>query len=320
MIAAFSTNTGNGLSSSYASSRLASMPQLWNADDKLITMTTKGLGLHYAAPSWKGSIPSFTMLQSSLGSVPEWEWDLSAVAVTELEHLPSMMIATAETIPVPVDDVFSTSDLVIGTILAFALAFLASFLQNQTPSSSNILLWPGRRNADDVVVDVIRSGTYQDPLQQDDDKEFNDENENDKQVVFSADNWKEMSRPENYVLYNTRVKDRLVPGNTLVDPSSFLLPNNIDNTDNSSSSKNEIEPFSTNNNNASNSEKNRKTKRENKLVLIALLILFVPIFSIEFFFALSRQFICGDYLSTNVNVDTISSSASPWANDFCAPH
>ena len=36
-----------------------------------------------------------------------------------------------------------------------------------------------------------------------------------------------------------------------------------------------------------------KNKTENKAVLIALLILFVPLFSIEFFFALSRQFICG---------------------------
>lgn len=34
-------------------------------------------------------------------------------------------------------------------------------------------------------------------------------------------------------------------------------------------------------------------KSENALVLFALLALFVPIFSVEFFFALSRQVICG---------------------------
>ena len=32
--------------------------------------------------------------------------------------------------------------------------------------------------------------------------------------------------------------------------------------------------------------------KENRLVLVALLVLFVPIFSIEFFFALSIHFIC----------------------------
>ena len=35
-----------------------------------------------------------------------------------------------------------------------------------------------------------------------------------------------------------------------------------------------------------------RRKKENKLILVALLILFVPIFSIELFFALSRQFVC----------------------------
>jgi len=34
-------------------------------------------------------------------------------------------------------------------------------------------------------------------------------------------------------------------------------------------------------------------KKENRKVLIALLILFTPLFSAEFFFALSRQFLCG---------------------------
>ena len=36
----------------------------------------------------------------------------------------------------------------------------------------------------------------------------------------------------------------------------------------------------------------RREKKENKSILLALLVLFVPIFSIEFFFALSRQFVC----------------------------
>ena len=79
--------------------------------------------------------------------------------------------------------------------------------------------------------------------------------DNDANKVFDADNWKEMSRVENYVLYNTKIRQRASKS----DNSPSIRP--IDN-------------------------------KENRLVLVALLVLFVPIFSIEFFFALSRQFIC----------------------------
>ena len=78
--------------------------------------------------------------------------------------------------------------------------------------------------------------------------------DDDTSKVFDADNWKEMSREENYVLYNTKIRRR----RTKSDNSTSIRP--IDN-------------------------------KENRLVLVALLVLFVPIFSIEFFFALSRQFI-----------------------------
>jgi hypothetical protein len=78
---------------------------------------------------------------------------------------------------------------------------------------------------------------------------------NDANKVFDADNWKEMCKKENYVLYNTKIRQRASKS----DNSPSIRP--IDN-------------------------------KENRLVLVALLVLFVPIFSIEFFFALSRQFIC----------------------------
>ncbi len=71
---------------------------------------------------------------------------------------------------------------------------------------------------------------------------------------FNADDWKEISREENYILYRTKIRQR-----SDVDTNTPNLK--IDN-------------------------------EENKLVLVALLALFVPIFSVEFFFALSRQFMC----------------------------
>ena len=70
-----------------------------------------------------------------------------------------------------------------------------------------------------------------------------------------------MSREENYILYNTKIRQKSNP-----DYSKKESRMQNDNDD--------------------------MKKKENKLILVALLILFVPIFSVEFFFALSRQFIC----------------------------
>jgi hypothetical protein len=68
------------------------------------------------------------------------------------------------------------------------------------------------------------------------------------------DSWKEISRPDNYVFYNRRARG----GNEIQDaPSAPSL---------------QIEKI---------------------WVLLALLALFVPIFSVELFFAVSRQLICG---------------------------
>ena len=137
------------------------------------------------------------------------------------------------------DGVLSTQDILIGTVLAFVLAFGYSFLNGQS-SSSSFVSWPSQsKNAksdDDVS---LQSNDVED--------EYDDK-------IFNADNWKEMSREENYVLYNTKIRQQ-----------------------------------------KSSTEENSRVKvneKENKLVLLALLVLFVPIFSVEFFFALSRQFVC----------------------------
>lgn len=132
------------------------------------------------------------------------------------------------------------------------------------------------------------------------DLEINSEN------VFDAKSWKEMSRPENYAVYS---KNKVI---SQIDAKE----NNLNAEDN----KTLITP--------KESSKGGKNSIENRLVLLSLLILFVPIFSVEFFFALSRQFICGDYL-TNVD-DTLwmidakkaasaTSGSSPWAAQLCSP-
>mmetsp|Transcript_11453 Transcript_11453/g.20585 ORF Transcript_11453/g.20585 Transcript_11453/m.20585 type:complete len:236 (+) Transcript_11453:132-839(+) len=140
------------------------------------------------------------------------------------------------------DPVLSTEDIVIGTVLAFVLAFGWSFLNGQS-SSTSFVSWPSQTSnrKDEFGTD--------NPVQVQD-SDFEDSK------VFDEDNWKEMSREENYVLYNTKIRQKINPERRRDDIG------------------------------------NKKESKENKLVLVALLVLFVPIFSVEFFFALSRQFMC----------------------------
>ena len=115
------------------------------------------------------------------------------------------------------------------------LAFGWSYLNGQS-SSTNFVSWPSK-NGDDTLSEDITTSVK----------------ENDESTSF--DEWKEISREENYVLYNTKIRksiDEKKPTQQLDDVK----------------------------------------RKENEAVLIALLVLFIPIFSIEFFFALSRQFVC----------------------------
>jgi hypothetical protein len=141
-------------------------------------------------------------------------------------------------------DVLSTEDIVVGTVLALALAFTASFLQSRR-SQNDFVLWE-KNSVEDLA-----------------DTKSPEEN-----VVFDAEEWREMSRPDNYILYNRKLNER---------------------------------------------EKNRKSSQsvrsENFWVIIALLTLFVPIFSVEFFFALSRQVVCGGNPMDQVE----------WAEYLCSP-
>ncbi len=153
-----------------------------------------------------------------------------------LERRSSSIYATPSV--AAVGDALSTEDIIVGTILAFILAFTYSYLNGQS-SSTSFVSWGNQiqKNADSLELT---------------------ETTGDDERVFDAKNWKDISREENYVLYNTRVKSSLQKLNTKQQNSNNV---NVD-------------------------------KTENKLVLVALLALFVPIFSVEFFFALSRQFLC----------------------------
>ena len=135
------------------------------------------------------------------------------------------------------NDVLSTQDIVNGAIIAFVLAFGYSFLNGQS-SSSSFVSWPSESKKRNDIISIDK--TAEEFAGGGDDRTFN------------ADDWKEMSREENYVLYKTKIRQRSIAN-----------------------------------------APNRKIDRiENKLVLVALSALFVPIFSVEFFFALSRQFMC----------------------------
>jgi hypothetical protein len=79
---------------------------------------------------------------------------------------------------------------------------------------------------------------------------------------------------------------------------------------------------------SSTRDEERKGKVEKQWVLFGLLILFVPLFSLEIFLALSRGFLCGVMPPSN-NQDLIDGEAMrnafnglsllPWAQQLCAP-
>mmetsp|Transcript_36090 Transcript_36090/g.77809 ORF Transcript_36090/g.77809 Transcript_36090/m.77809 type:complete len:234 (-) Transcript_36090:56-757(-) len=162
-------------------------------------------------------------------------------AATPITPMPFNSLTMSNNLDLPeLDPVLSTEDIVIGTVLAFVLAFGWSFLNGQS-SSTAFVSWPSQT--------TNKNGEFET------DNPVQDSNLEDNKV-FDKDNWKEMSREENYVLYNTKIRQKINPERR---------QDNIG---------------------------NKEESKENKLVLVALLVLFVPIFSVEFFFALSRQFMC----------------------------
>ncbi len=208
-------------------------------------------------------------------------------------HLRHSTLSDISSLNLAVDNVLSNQDLTDGTVIAIALAFLASFLQGRSPSASNIKLWPGENRESELndelnsvetvqTRSVLREGDY-DQVKV-------------SPAVFDGDEWKDISKPENYLLYTSKLRtkqqlQKKIQGSSSVKGSTY--------------------------------------GKENRLIFFSLLVLFVPVFSVEFFFALSRQFICGDFV-TNVSDSvwlTDSERAlsslngfSPWALELCSPH
>lgn len=187
-------------------------------------------------------------------------------------------------------EVLSNRDILDGTLLAIILALLFAFLQGRL-SSSNIKLWP--ENTSTYKMMSISEETIESPDDNLSTQEGIQDEIGEGNNVFDADDWMDISKPENYVMYGTKLKkNRYV----------FLEEDR---------------------------QKISKTKKENKVVLVSLLILFLPIFSAEFFFALSRQFICGDFvtkvddnlwLSDPEKAIALLNGLSPWARELCSPH
>jgi len=248
-------------------------------------------------------------------------------------------------------EVLSNKDIFDGVLLALVLSFLGAYLQGRNSSASDIVLWPTAMTAMLDKEEMTTTATPSklknsidpssptpsptDSTSDDDGTHRNDEIDEDgskKPVVFDGTKWKEMSRPENYILYSTRVKRRLplTPNNPVgrdMDLASTLRSSLSSLTNDSSTTTTD-----------SGGSAPKKKKLEQKWVIIGLLVLFVPIFSIEFFFALSRQFICGggggmDYavgLGAEVGdvgdvmggsfADAGGKDLAPWARELCSAH
>mmetsp|Transcript_24061 Transcript_24061/g.37107 ORF Transcript_24061/g.37107 Transcript_24061/m.37107 type:complete len:272 (-) Transcript_24061:102-917(-) len=176
------------------------------------------------------------------------------------------------------DEVFSLHDLTDGTILAFVLAFSYSYLQRD---SSSIILWRRNEDSKSDLRDRIEMksttggssniGNTDDRCSQEEVDELTMCADSSTGSVFDEKSWTEMSRPENYIFFTKR-EGRRETTDDCNSPGIY--------------------------------------QKESKAILIGLLLLFVPLFSVEFFFALSRQFICGG--------DPFSQS--DLANYLCSAH
>mmetsp|Transcript_8929 Transcript_8929/g.21252 ORF Transcript_8929/g.21252 Transcript_8929/m.21252 type:complete len:268 (-) Transcript_8929:209-1012(-) len=176
--------------------------------------------------------------------------------------------------------VFSTEDIVVGMILGVLLASMTSFLQGRR-SQNDFVLWNNEEPEDgkpsssssssttttssvsstDELLELEFAASNSTTLPEtliDDDMSIQQQESSSRSTVFDGDDWKEMSRPENYVFYNRNLKEKKQKKKKIESPEG-----SAEQTD------------------------------QQKWVVVALLALFVPIFSVEFFFALSRQVLCG---------------------------
>ncbi|KAL7460825.1 hypothetical protein ACHAXS_001266 [Conticribra weissflogii] len=174
------------------------------------------------------------------------------------------------TTPVAGDGVLSTQDIIVGTILAFILAFGYSYLNGQS-STTTFVSWGNQimKDYDDKNVKMRNDTGREDVVMSKmDDRTFN------------GNDWMEISREENYVLYNTRIRQKISSSDRKKEDVG-----SVKRTARNSVGENDRYD-------EKNDDKNFEYGNENKAVVIALMALFLPIFTVEIFFALSRQILC----------------------------
>ena len=190
-----------------------------------------------------------TSLNSFSSTVPD-----TAMAIRDGATANEAMVSAA--ISANTADALSNQDVLVGIVLALLLAFLASFLQGQSPSSfrdfEEIKEMESQSKGEDAAIsfqdldNTLRNSTTSARLSLDDVTHTTSSKQ------FNATNWKEMSQPENYVWYsNPKVRGNAVKG-----------------------------------------KKQSSSSNKNRGALIGLLLVFVPIFGAEIFLALSRFFLC----------------------------
>lgn len=199
----------------------------------------------------------------------------------------SIILAQQETLAGPSAGVFTDEDIIQGFLLGVSIALGFAFLQNLT-SSQLFVPWQFR-SADEISPASTSDFNSTVSLFSESEESFIDGQTNNSSfsdtggsTTFGEESWKEISRPENYVWYSRRNQEGKL--DTQKNGALNPLQQQVTEKDIQYSAQN-FSPF-------------RETKKENRLILFSLLLLFVPIFSIEFFFALSRLVICeGDIFS-----------------------
>ena len=188
-------------------------------------------------------------------------------------------------------DVLGPSDIFDGLLIAFALVFITLFLQGKKNGINNFAILDSNLNnlsSDNINLNNLNTNTTTTTA-----TIFDGNNNSNNSIIFDGDQWKEMSNPESYVFYNRkRIKQQ--KGKNTTPPEKKETTSSL-----SSSSINS----------------NDNDNVERTMVLIGLLILFVPIFSIEFFFASSRQLICD---SSDGSISFSSTSISDWSEYLCS--
>jgi len=193
-------------------------------------------------------------------------------------------------------DVFNDTSAVLGIFSAAILIIIVMLLKDKTLHVVTEDTEKQNRNTTEITLES---------LEDDEANKKNQTNNNTTATVEVFDQWKEMSRPENYILYSTRIKKKM--------PKS--LNNPLGNSDTEKKLLSSLIGSTTN------------TKKK-RLVLTSLLILFLPLSSIELFFALSRQFLCNEQIPSTLTTDliidddeTTNNQLSTWTRrEFCSPY